>query len=86
MKLGKPIVATEVDAISDLITDHENGLLVEVDNVEQAANAVKEIMNDNKLRRKLISNGIMRAQAFFGVQRVASEHDALFLKICKHLK
>ena len=81
MKLGKPIIATEVDAISDLITDHENGLLVEVDHAEQAADAVKEIMNDVSLRNKLISNGMMGANAFFDVQRVAREHDALFSKI-----
>lgn len=84
MKLGKPIIATEVDAISDLITDHENGLLVEVDNVEQAVKAVQEIMNNAGLKNKLISNGIMRANAFFNVQRVANEHDALFQKYAIH--
>ena len=86
MKLGKPIVATEVDAIPDLITDHENGLLVETDNVEQIVSAIQEIMNDNKLKSKLISNGMMRAKAFFNIQRVACEHDSLFMKIYRRLK
>lgn len=52
MKLGKAIVATEVDAIPDLITDQENGLLVEMDNVEQAANAIKEIFYNEELKQK----------------------------------
>lgn len=81
MKLGKPIIATEVDAISDLITDHENGILVEVNDVEQAVNAVMEIMNNAELRNKLIFNGMMRANAFFDVHRVAHEHEALFSRI-----
>lgn len=81
MKLGKPIVATEVDAITDLITDRENGLLVGVDRAEQAAEAVREIRDDAALRDKLVTNGTMRAKAFFDVRRVAREHDALFLKI-----
>lgn len=86
MKLGKPIVATEADAIPDLITDHENGLLVPVDNVEQAVNAIMEIRNDVCLKNKLIENGMLRAHAFFYVQRVAREHESLFLKICKAFK
>ena len=86
MQLGKPVVATEVDAIPDLIVDHENGLLVEMDNVGQTVNAVKEIMKDDKLRSKLIANGRMRAKAFFNVRRVAGEHNSLFLKIYSHLR
>lgn len=81
MKLGKAIVATEVDAIPDLITDQENGLLVEMDNVEQAANAIKEIFYNEELKQKIISNSLMRVNAFFNVERVASEHKSLFFKL-----
>lgn len=81
MKLGTPIVATEVDAIPDLIIDHENGLLVEMDNVEQAANAIKEIFYNEELKQKIISNSLMRVNAFFNIQRVACEHESLFLKL-----
>lgn len=81
MKLSKPIVATEVDAIPDLIIDHENGLLVEMDNVEQTANAIKEIFYDNKLKQKIVSNSLMRVNAFFNVERVACEHESLFFKL-----
>ncbi|WP_455667104.1 glycosyltransferase family 4 protein [Phocaeicola sp.] len=86
MKLGKPIVATEVDAIPDLIVDHENGLLVEMDNVEQVVNAITEIINNDELKSKLTTNGMMRVKALFNVQRVADEHDSLFMKIYKHNK
>lgn len=81
MKLGKPIVATEADAIPDLITDHENGLLVEVDHVKQAVNAIIEIRKDTALKNRLVANGMLRANAFFNVQRVAREHESLFFKI-----
>jgi len=81
MKLGKAIVATEVDAIPDLITDQENGLLVEMDDVEQAANAIKELFYNQELKQKIISNSLMRVNAFFNVERVASEHKSLFFKL-----
>ena len=83
MKLGKPIVATAVDAIPDLVTDYENGLLVGRDEVDQATEAICTIYSDNKLKEKMIRNGQMRAEAFFDVRRVANEHEHLFVNICK---
>lgn len=83
MKLGKPVVATEINAIPDLITDHDNGLLVEVDNVQQIVDAVLNIYHDKELRNKLVSNGMKRVDAFFDVKRVASEHEQLFMHLCK---
>ncbi len=83
MKLGKPIVATEVNAIPDLIIDHENGLLVDVDDYEQAAQAVMEICNDEALRNDMIEKGRMRADALFDIRRTAREHERLFAKIAR---
>lgn len=83
MKLGKPVVATEINAIPDLITDHDNGLLVEVDNVQQIVDAVLNIYHDKGLRNKLVSNGMKRVDAFFDVKRVASEHEQMFMHLCK---
>lgn len=83
MKLEKPIVATNVDAIPDLVTDYENGLLVEADNVDQTIEAVCKLYNDNILREKVIKNGLLRVNAFFNVSRVANEHERLIVKLCK---
>ena len=79
--LEKPIVATAVDAIPDLITDYENGLLVESDSPEKAAAAICEIYENKELKYKLINNGKMRVNAFFDISRVANEHERLIVKI-----
>lgn len=50
-------MATAVDAIPDLITDYENGLLVESDSPEKAAAAICEIYENKELKYKLINNG-----------------------------
>ena len=81
MTLEKPIVATAVDAIPDLITDYENGLLVEPDSPEKAAAAICEIYENEELKYKLINNGKMRVNAFFDISRVANEHERLIVKI-----
>lgn len=82
MTLEKPIVATAVDAIPDIITDYENGLLVEPDQPEKAAAAVCEIYNNMVLKNKIITNGTMRVNAFFDISRVANEHERLIARIC----
>ncbi|MCD7714036.1 MAG: glycosyltransferase family 4 protein [Prevotella sp.] len=81
MELGKPIVATETDAIPDLIVDRENGLLVTVDDHEQAAQAVLEIHDNEELKNEMIRKGRMRVEAFFDVKRTAREHELLFEKL-----
>lgn len=83
MKLGKPIVATSVDAIPDLITDYENGRLVDCGDAARAADAICEIHDNKQLRDKMIRNGQMRVAAFFDVRRTAGEHERLFVNICK---
>ncbi len=81
MELEKPIIATDTDAIPDLIVDHENGLLVSVDNYGQAVQAVLEIHNNENLRNGMIRNGRMRAEAFFDVKRTVKEHELLVERI-----
>ena len=56
--LQKPIVATNVDALSYLIQNEQNGLLVSVDNQEEAANAISKIRNNDEFRKKLSKRDI----------------------------
>lgn len=81
MELEKTIVATNVDAIPDLITDYDNGLLVEVDNVEQIVCAIETIYNDHNLKRKIVKNGRMRVESFFTINRMVDEHERLFITL-----
>lgn len=83
MALGTPIVATETDAIPDLVTHRDNGLLVPVDDAEKAAEAVIETYGNLTLRNEMTRKGTMRVEAFFDVRRTASEHEQLFVKLCK---
>ena len=78
MMAGKPIVATNIDAIPNIINDGENGLLVNVDDADSASNAVNRIFNDSTLRRKLIEQGYRDVEARFNAKRVSAEHQAVF--------
>lgn len=78
MWAGKPIVATRVDAIPNLITDGVNGLLVAKDDAEAAAEAAMRTYADKKLAEQLCEQGKNIVAERFSVKRVVKEHEELF--------
>lgn len=78
MLMGKPIVAARVDAIPDIIKERENGLLVDVDDINAAYEAVIELYNNPGLCNKLVTQGKFDVDNRFNAERVAKEHEALF--------
>lgn len=83
MMAGKPIVASNVDAIPNIIKNGENGLLVEVDDAVGASEAVLRIHNEIGLRDKVVTKGLQDAHNRFDARRVAKEHEILFERIKK---
>lgn len=81
MLANKPIVATKVDAIPDLITNMSNGILVEVDNVKQIYEACLKIQKDSQLSRKIAKKGNEIVREKFDVRRVVEQHYKLWREI-----
>jgi len=52
LAMEKPVVATNVGGIPDLINNGENGFLVEPHNSEMLAQKIKELMENKELREK----------------------------------
>lgn len=77
MMAGKPIVATHVDAIPDIITDGWNGLLVDADQIDSTYRAVMKIYRDTNLKKKLVMNGKETVVKRFDVKRVSVEHEKM---------
>lgn len=50
MMAGKPIVASKVDAIPNIVRNEENGLLVEVDNATEASEAMIRLYRNAKFK------------------------------------
>ncbi len=73
----KPVVACAVDAIPEIVRDGENGLLVEPDNPEAAAEAVLRVYRDKNLAERLIENGYKCAVEKYDVKRAAEETRSL---------
>jgi len=53
MVLGKPVVASKVGGLRELIKDGENGFLVEPGNPQMIAEKLRLLLRDKALREKL---------------------------------
>ena len=86
MMAGKPIVASRVDAIPNIVRDGENGLLVEVDDAIGASEAVLRIYQEDGLRNRLVAQGLEDVHNRFNVRRVSGEHGKLIIKMVEKNK
>ena len=77
MMAAKPIVASRVDAIPNIIKDGENGLLVEVDDVIGVYDAVMKYYKDLVMKNSVVSCGLKDVRERFDAVRVAEEHESL---------
>lgn len=60
MAARKPIVASKVGGVPHYVTDDQNGLLFESENVEELASCLRRVMSDPQLRERLAANGFQR--------------------------
>jgi glycosyltransferase involved in cell wall biosynthesis len=81
MASEKPVVASSVGGIPDVINDGYNGILVDYGNVEGFSNAIYEIKNDQELAKKLVENGCSVVNKKFNVETVVREHEILYLSL-----
>ncbi len=54
---GTPLVACRSDGPAAHVEDTVNGLLVPIDDAQALANAMRRVVNDEELRRRLVSQG-----------------------------
>ena len=84
MACGVPIVATNVDAIPNIIRDGVNGMLVDKDDYDDAANKIWKLYMDINRREKIIRSGSLDAQTRFNSSRVLSETEEMYCTFKKN--
>ncbi len=78
MAAHKNFVATRVDAIPTIVRDGVDGLLVDVDNPKQAAEAIIKLYTDKQLATSMKDNAYHYALENYDIDRVAKQHLELF--------
>jgi phosphatidylinositol alpha-1,6-mannosyltransferase len=62
MANGLPVVTTDVSGITSLLTDGDNGVLIPDASAESVAAAVRKLVRDGELRRRVIQGGYATAR------------------------
>ena len=74
----KPVVATRVGGIPEIIQDGRNGLLVEPDNSGALAEALMKVLKDENLRKVLAGNGYRTVQEHFRSETTGANYEKAF--------
>lgn len=80
MAAGKPIVASNVGGIPDLVRDGQNGLLVEPGDVNGLCIAARKLLIDAKIRDEMGMKGRTMAQNF-SVEKMVERINALYTSL-----
>jgi glycosyltransferase involved in cell wall biosynthesis len=78
MAAGVPAVATRVGGVPELLDHGKQGFVVSPGRADEAAEAVAHVLRDASLARALGEQGRVRAQARFGLDRMARETLAVY--------
>ena len=79
---GKPVVATDVGGVSEVIANHETGLVTNK-NVGSIAAALNSLILDTQKRTQMSTLAISRARAHFSVEQMINAHVSLYRSIVK---
>jgi len=78
MAAGRPVVATRVGGIPEVVVDGETGLLVPPDDPSALAAAVLRLLRDPDLALRMGEAGRRRVEALFSARKMAEETAALY--------
>jgi glycosyltransferase involved in cell wall biosynthesis len=79
---GKSVVATDVGSVSEVILNHETGIVTNK-NAGSIASAIESLILDKSTREEMGRLAIARAQALFSVDRMINAHIELYKSIVK---
>jgi glycosyltransferase involved in cell wall biosynthesis len=81
MAAGKPVVATPVGGIPEMVSDGETGFLVDVGDVDRLADALLRLLRDPSLRARMGQSGREFALENYGADTVARRTYNVYQKV-----
>lgn len=86
MALEKPVVASRVDGLPEVIDEGRTGLLVPPADSEALATAILRLADDPALRRALGTQGRVRVRELFSLERMIARHEQFYERLAgRHL-
>jgi len=86
MSAAKPVVATHVGGVPELVADGETGILVPPEDTEALARAIVDLLQDPPRGRSMGEAGRERVQAHFSMTAMVTKTDYLYQELLKAKK
>jgi glycosyltransferase involved in cell wall biosynthesis len=83
MAAARPVVATRVGGVPDLVEDGQQGLLVPADDVEALARAIEDVLSSPDRWRAMGEAGRKRVYPAFTAERLISDLDRLYTELLR---
>lgn len=78
MAAGKPIVASNVGGISNIIKNGKNGYLIDDLNINEFIERIEDIIENKNIRKRLVKQGYNTVQLKYDFRRNILEHEQVF--------
>jgi len=80
MAAGLPVVATDVGGSREVVLDGKTGFLVEPGNPDKLAEKIKELLENDEMRKKFGEAGFKRVKEKFSIDRTVDGIESLWTK------
>ncbi|MCP4158381.1 MAG: glycosyltransferase family 4 protein [bacterium] len=80
-KRKKPVIACRIPATMNLINEYETGLLVDYQNPTELAEALKELLSEPSLGRKLGENGYKKLKKKYAADVVGKQYHEFYREV-----
>ncbi|HET9058221.1 MAG TPA: glycosyltransferase family 4 protein [Chitinophagaceae bacterium] len=81
---GKPIVATKVGGVSEIVRNQSTGYLIDPGDIKQFAEKLKLLIENETIRLKMGAEAQKFVQSNFTKQKQVSAHKALYTRLAEH--
>ncbi|MCP5005979.1 MAG: glycosyltransferase family 4 protein [Planctomycetes bacterium] len=83
MAMGKPVLATNVGGIPEIVTDGTTGILVPPKDYEAFASAIIKLYNNPTLAFKMGQAGYKRARRLFNIESTVQKYETLYHELTR---
>ncbi|MCJ8503132.1 glycosyltransferase [Desulfatitalea alkaliphila] len=79
MACGKPVIATDVGGVKEIISNCEDGIIVQSESSEALAGAILKLSDDKALRDSIAARGYEKVQSNFSEQAMMEKYMKLLI-------
>lgn len=81
MSYGKPLIASNIGSLSDIIENGRNGLIFEAGNAKELSAKITELLNDDNLKKEMGKSALFLMNSEHSLNRIGQLHRELYTMI-----